>query len=286
MFLEDLAVRLDTEFGVDVSKENLVEWAVTEDNAAAIRPAFLEHRSGLMVAGGASVTAVRTAVFVTDRIVKKLRSLEPCLLVAHHNFDYYEDERGLQPIRSAQIQDLLDHGHSIYVAHAGLDTHPVYGTSLALATLVGIDVKERFYDYFGAPTALIGDAGGWEFEAFAEHVRKSLQRPKVSVDNHGARVRVVAVVAGGGDAPDFLEEAYDRGCDTILMGTLENRWAIPDMQRDHGLFLRLNDSLRLNLVGGSHFGTERPAMIRLLDFFRDMSVPCEYCEDEELLNAD
>jgi putative NIF3 family GTP cyclohydrolase 1 type 2 len=43
--------------------------------------------------------------------------------------------------------------------------------------------------------------------------------------------------------------------------------------------------LKLNLIGGTHYGTERPAMIRVVEMFRQYEVPCDYCEDEGLLNA-
>jgi putative NIF3 family GTP cyclohydrolase 1 type 2 len=159
MHLDELVDQLDEDFGVASSNENLVQWAVTEENRSLMHPAFLERKTGLMAVASGTIESVRTVVFVTDHIVGKLRESSPCLLFTHHNFDYYEDKRGLQPIRSDQIDDLLRYGHSVYVAHAPLDTHPVYGTSLALAMTTGVDPKERFYNYFGAPTALIGEVG-------------------------------------------------------------------------------------------------------------------------------
>lgn len=285
MIVKDLVGRLDEEFAVVSSTEDLVQWAVTAENRDMVYSEFLEHRTGLMVAGAVKVQAVRTTVFVTDSIVKKLRETLPCLLFTHHNFDYYEDDRGLQPIRPDQIEDLLQHGHSVYVAHASLDTHPIYGTSLALAMAVGITVKERFYNYFGAPVALVGSVGDWDLQAFVEHIRRTLLRPKLDLEKHRHLVQNVAVVAGGGDLPDLLQEAYDRGCDTMLLGTLEHRWAIPAVQEKHKQFRRLNDRLKVNLIGGSHFGTERPAMIRVIELFKSLGLPSEYCEDDELLNV-
>jgi len=285
MTLESLTRQLDNEFAVPSSKEDLVQWAVTDENRSLVNSQFIEHNTGLMVKGSETIHSVRTSVFVTDKIVKKLCGDSPCLLFTHHNFDYYEDERGLQPIRREQIDDLVQHGHSVYVAHAPLDIHPHFGTSLALASAVGIAVTERFYDYFGGPTALVGDAGEWELQAFAEHVRKNLARPRVAVKECDPRVHRVAVVAGSGDLPDLLQDVHDRGCDTMLMGTLEHRWAIPAIQEAHQQFLRLNDKLRINVIGGSHFGTERPAMMQVVQLFTTMGIPCEYCEDEGLLNA-
>ena len=97
-------------------------------------------------------------------------------------------------------------------------------------------------------------------------MRKCLSRPKVDVIQHSPRVRKVAVVAGGGDLPDVLQEAHDLGADTMLLGTLVNRWAVRGVQEAHKEFLRLNEKLKLNLIGGSHYGTERLAMSSLSSF--------------------
>jgi hypothetical protein len=95
----------------------------------------------------------------------------------------------------------------------------------------------------------------------------------------------LAVVAGGGDLPDLLQTACDHGCDTLLTGTVENRFAVPVLQELNKQFHELNMKLKLNLIGGTHYGTERPAMIRVVKMFTEYGIPCEYCEDEDLLNA-
>jgi hypothetical protein len=60
---------------------------------------------------------------------------------------------------------------------------------------------------------------------------------------------------------------------------------VPVLQELNREFHELNTTLSLNLIGGTHFGTERPAMIRAVGMFEEYGVPCEYCEDEDLLNA-
>jgi putative NIF3 family GTP cyclohydrolase 1 type 2 len=283
--LKGIVAELDREFDALAGREDLVQWAVTEENCRWINPTFLKQKTGLVIVGVEKIHTVRTAVFVGDRIVQKLSHEPPCLLLAHHHFNWFEDERGLQPVSAGQIQTLSKQGHSVYVSHAPLDTHPVYGTSVALAAEIGITPSERFYEYFGVPTGVIGEVAEQDVQTFAEHVRKCLLRPRVDVIQHSPRVRKVAVVAGGGDLPDVLQEAHSLGADTMLLGTLVNRWAVRGVQEAHKEFLRLNEKLKLNLIGGSHFGTERPAMVRLVQFFEQKGIPCQYCEDEELLSA-
>lgn len=283
--MKAIVAELDREFDALAGREDLVQWAVTEENCRWINPTFLKQKTGLVIVGLEKIQTVRTAVFVSDRVVQKLSHESPSLLLTHHHFNWFEDERGLQPVSAEQIQSLAKHGHSVYVSHAPLDTHPVYGTSVALAAEVGVAPLERFYEYFGVPTGVIGEVVEQDVQNFAEHVRKCLSRPRVDVMQHSPRVHKIAVVAGGGDLPDVLQEASDLGADTMLLGTLVNRWAVRGVQEAHKEFLRLNEKLKLNLIGGSHFGTERPAMVRVVRFFEEKGIPCQYCEDEELLSA-
>jgi hypothetical protein len=93
-------------------------------------------------------------------------------------------------------------------------------------------------------------------------------------------------VDGGGDSPDILQQVYDSGCDTLLTGTVEHRWENPSIQESNKAFHELNKTLNINLIGGTHFGTERPAMIKVVRFFHRIGIPVEYCENEELLKAE
>lgn len=285
MKLSTLTSKLDLEFRIAENTEDLVEWAVTESNRSFVFPAFLERRTGLMLQGDDTIKKVYTVVFVSDRVVEKILQERNCLLFTHHHFNYYEDERGLQPIAPETLETLRRAGHSIYVAHAPLDTHVRYGTSTALARLTGIAVEHLFYDYFGTPTALVGHITKTGFQNFASIVCQKLQRPRLNLQQHRPAVEKVAVAAGGGDLPDLLQYAYDAGCDTLLTGTVENRWAVPSFQELNRKFHELNARLKLNLIGGTHFGTERPAMLAITKLFETYGISCEYCEDELLLEA-
>jgi putative NIF3 family GTP cyclohydrolase 1 type 2 len=285
MNLDELVTRLDLEFGIASHSEDLVEWAVTPENCTFVHPDFLHHSSALMTHTPGVINTVCTSVFVTENIVRQLVRRPHSLLLTHHHFNYFEDGRGLQPIPPEWLQMLREIGVSIYVAHAPLDTHRTYGTSRALAELVGTSVTLAFYDYFGAPAALVTEIPRTTFAEFAETVQGKLRRPFLTLHPHRPYAERIAVVAGGGDLPDLLQQAFDVGCDTLLTGTIENRWQIPSVQDANRKFHVLNADLHLNLIGGTHFGTERPAMVRLVELFRSWGMHAEYLEDENLLSA-
>ncbi|MBD3276943.1 MAG: transcriptional regulator [Candidatus Aegiribacteria sp.] len=286
MRLKSISKTLDNEFGIPDHPENLVEWAVTEETQEYINSDFLNHQTGLMTDSFDTITEVFSCVFVSDQVVKKLKQEKNVLLFTHHQFNYYEDERGLQPISPETFGILQDRGVSIFVAHAPLDTHPTYGTSISLAEFTGISIDKIFFDYFGAPTALFGHIERTPLFNFTERLRKTLARPCLTIQQHSPFVEKLAVVAGGGDEPDILKRANEEGCDTLLTGTVEHRWAAPFVQEKNKEFHDLNKEFKLNLIGGTHFGTERPAMIKVIELIERIGIKCEYCEDEHLLNAE
>jgi len=285
MQLELLKSILDKEFDIENNDENLVEFAVTDDNKKYFNQDFLGHKTGLINFNSTEIKKVYTTVFITDNIIEKLKSEKGSLILTHHHFDYYEDERGIQPIRPEIFEILKESENSIYVAHAPLDTHKIYGTSISLAELCDIKVNKLFFDYFGEPTAVIGYIEKIEFNKFSELIRQKIKRPFLSLVKNIDSVEKIAVVAGGGDMSEILQQVYDFGCDTLLTGTVEHRWAIPFIQEENRKFHELNKRLKLNLIGGTHFATERPAMIKILSLFQEHGIDCEYCEDEKLLNS-
>ncbi len=285
MKLIELSDKLDVEFDIPNNKENLVEWAITDDNKKFIQNKFLKNQSGLMNIFSEEVNKVYSVVFITDNIINDICKEKNCLIFTHHQFNYFEDERGLQAIRADIFNILKESGNSIYVAHAPLDTHKIYGTSLSLAELCNIEVDRLFFDYFGAPTALIGHVNKIKFEDFCEKIKDSIKRPELTKIKNIDFVKKVAVVAGGGDMPEILQQVFDFGCDTLLTGTVEHHWAVPFIQEENKKFHELNKVLRRNLIGGTHYATERPAMVKVVKLFQEFGIECNYCEDTQLLNA-
>ncbi|MBN1409456.1 MAG: Nif3-like dinuclear metal center hexameric protein [Spirochaetales bacterium] len=285
MDLIKLANRLDEEFDVINNKEKLVEWAVTDDTAKYIHAEFLEEKTGLMTKFSIDIQKVYSVVFITDNIINEICKETNNLIFTHHQFNYFEDERGLQSIRPEIFDILKETANSIYVAHAPLDTHKIYGTSVCLAELCGVEIDKLFFDYFGAPTALMGHVNKTKFEDFCIKVKTKIKRPALTEIKNMDFVEKVAVVAGGGDMPEILQEIYDSGCDTLLTGTVEHRWAADFIQEGNMKFHELNKVLKRNLIGGTHYATERPAMIKVGELFQKIGIEWGFCEDEGLLNA-
>ena len=284
MKLSELQHILDTEFCIKQNEENLCEYAIVDTNKKFFCSDFIQRKTALMTINSENIEIVLTSVFITEEIIQKACKFKNALLITHHNFDYFEDKRGLQPIKPEYFRELQRCNISLYIAHAPLDTHQVYGTSKCLAELCGITIDQYFYDYFGAPTALIGHIKKTSFEEFSEYIQNMLERPVLTLEKKKDYVEKIAVVAGGGDDPDILQQVYDFKCDTYLTGTVEHRWDVPFIQEGNKQFHELNKKLNINLIGGTHYGTERPAMIKLMKYIHNLGLNCKYIEDNTLLD--
>ena len=285
MKLSELQQILDTEFCIKQNDENLCDFAIVDTNKQYFCNDFIQRKTALMTINSENIEIVLTSVFITEEIIQKACTFKNALLITHHNFDYFEDKRGLQPIKPEYFRELQRCNISLYVAHAPLDTHQVYGTSKCLAELCGVTIDKYFYDYFGAPTALIGYIKKTTFKEFSEYIQKTLERPVLTLEKKKDYVEKIAVVAGGGDLPDILQQIYHFECDTYITGTVEHRWAVPFIQEGNKQFHELNKKLNINLIGGTHYGTERPAMIKLIKYINNLGLDCKYIEDNTLLNS-
>jgi len=286
MQLDDLVRKFDDEFFMTKVIEDHTAWSMTDKTKEYANEDFINKSTGLMFRFNNSVAKVFTTVFVTNEIIDKICDIENSLLFTHHHFNYYEDERGLMPISLEQIERLKNAHISLYVAHAGLDTHQQYGTSISLAGVIDIHIDKYFFDYFGSPAALIGSVPPKSFNDFIEKAKLGMQRKTLTIEKHRENVARVAVVAGGGDEPEILEQAYNLGCDTYIGGTIENKWALPFVQESNKKFRELNKSLKLNLIGGTHYGTERFAMMKVLDYFKQLGLTASFVEDDSLFTAE
>ncbi len=281
----DLVTRLDSEFKIAGHPENLLEWALNDENREAFNPDFLDRRTACVLAGAENVANVFTVVFVTDAIIEELAAHPASLVFTHHHFDCHEDERGIEPLRRDQLEELRRQGHSLYVAHAPLDTHPVYGTSLVLARLLEVPHESGFFKYAGTDVGVIGRIEPTVFSDLAERVRRVLERPSVTTVQHRQSVHKVAIAAGGGDFGQVAEEVAQAGCDTLITGPVQNRWANPLVQENHRCFLEICQRCGVNLIGGTHYATERPSMIAVVKMFRQWGIPATYLEDDGLLQS-
>jgi len=230
--------------------------------------------NGLLVRGADEVERAATCVFPSDRVIAML---EPgTFLFSEHPIDYGDDP-GFLPLSRESFERMRSAGISFYNVHAPLDHHLEISPSRMCAAAMGVPVEEEYLPIAqGIPggAAVIGPSGE-TLDDIAGRLQ-ALLGPEVPVtivrrrDGTGAAGRV-AVVGGGGADREALEAALERGCETYVTGGVFTRWAEE--------FLALAESSGIAVVDGTHYGTEKPPQLAMVDWFRNVGLKAEFIPD-------
>jgi putative NIF3 family GTP cyclohydrolase 1 type 2 len=237
-------------------------------------PGYEGRWNGLMVRGGVDVEGVATCVFPSDRVVGLLAP--GTFLFSEHPIDY-ADEPGFLPLARATFERMRADAIGFYHVHAPIDHHPEVSPSRLCAAAMGVPVEEEFLPIAeGIPggAAVIGPSDA-TLDDLAGRLQAGLG-PDVPVQvvrrrRDGDRAGRVAVVGGGGADHEALAASLERGCQTYVTGGVFTRWA----ER----FLALADEAGVAVIDGTHYGTEKPTQLAMVDWFRAAGLDAEFIAD-------
>jgi putative NIF3 family GTP cyclohydrolase 1 type 2 len=236
-------------------------------------PAYEGRWNGLLVRGGDEVTRVATCVFPSDRVVGLLAP--GTFLFSEHPIDY-GDEPGFLALARATFERMRAGAIGFYHVHAPIDHHPEVSPSRLCAAAMGVPVEEEYLPIAeGIPggAAVIG-ASDASLDELAARLQAGLgaEVPVQVVRRRDTdRAGRVAVVGGGGADRDALEASLERGCETFVTGGVFTSWAEE--------FLALADEAGVAVIDGTHYGTEKPTQIAMVDWFQAAGLEAEFIPD-------
>jgi putative NIF3 family GTP cyclohydrolase 1 type 2 len=288
----EIIQRLDNFFDVQVFDERRL-WSdliPTDDMAVYRRFAqsdFVDGPwNGLMLNSTPEIDRVYLIVFPTPVVLDTILALElereapGALIFAHHPADFEEGGRGFSGIREAQLEELREHNISYYSCHAPLDCHPEISTVLALAKALKLRDLEPFSPHYEGTEGVHGFVRDTSFGKFAEQLAEITELPYIRYSqtrHNGQPVEHVAVIPGGGDDPQLLQEAEKLGCDTYVTG---HWWLLGEYEyaaKKRALMREIVPALTMNLIGTSHYASE---MVVLRDqmpgWFRNAGIEARF----------
>jgi putative NIF3 family GTP cyclohydrolase 1 type 2 len=237
-------------------------------------PGYEGRWNGLLVRGADEVARAATCVFPSDRIIAGLAP--GTFLFSEHPIDY-GDEPGFLPLSRESFEVMRARGTSFYNVHAPIDHHPEISPSRMCAAGIGVPVEDEFFPIAeGIPGgAAVAGHGEGTLDGLVARLQSYLG-PEVPVKVVRRRagteaVGRVTVVGGGGADREALELALERGCDTYVTGGCFTRWAKE--------FLELAERADIAVVDGTHYGTEKPPQLAMVDWFRNVGLDAEFLPD-------
>ena len=205
-------------------------------------PDYSAAFNGLQVEGTREVRRIAAAVDASLASVEEAAERGADLMLVHHGLFW----SGAAPVTGPlfrRMRVLIENGLALYSAHLPLDAHPEVGNCALLSRAIGVEPKEPFGRYQGAPVGwrgeLDGPIGVAELEA---RVASAVSGPVRVIPGGPGLVTRVGVVTGGGAS--FLGEAARLGLHALVTGEGPHHTYIDAME------------LGVHVLLGGHYATE------------------------------
>ncbi len=259
------------------------EWAEHVDSVIDfVSESFKKRSMGLVCDFTTEINKVYTAVFPSKDVLQKVldSGAQDAMLFVHHPaiWDIRKAPKVFQQIDKELLQQFKNRRISIYNLHVPLDNYGEYSTSVSLARILKIKPEKPFGFYFGS---LCGVFGKTDLET-VQDLRKRFKEVvghEISLYNYGdneIKSKIVAVIAGGGNNVDMLEEIAKASINTFVTGiTIKNDYS----KKTH----EFAEEHKINILGGTHYSTEKFACIAMCDYFEKIGLPSEFVEGEPLM---
>jgi len=255
------------------------EWAKYMESIADFLSDNFKRRSmGLVCDNAQEISKVYTAVFPSDNVMQSVldKGEKEVMLFVHHPsiWDIRKAPAAFQQMDRGLLEKFRERQISIYNLHVPLDNYGKYSTSSTLAEALGLKDLKPFAEYFGGLAAVFGKTVFSTIQELREKFEAVLGH-RTSLYQYGTgeiKNKSVAVAAGGGNMVEILEKIAGEGVNTFVTGvTIRNSHTqkAHDYAREKGI----------NILGGTHYSTEKPACQSMCDYFKKLGLPSEFIED-------
>ena len=265
-----------------ITPEMSDEWAQYMDSVADFLSENFKKRSmGSVCDFATEINKVYTAVFPSRKVMQRILDdgTQDAMLFVHHPsiWDIRKTPDVFQQMDRELLQQFKDRRISIYNLHVPLDNYGDHSTSISLAKALGIKPGKAFAPYFGALAGVFGKTDCTTVQDLKNKFQ-GIVGHEVSLYNYGdsnINERTVAVVAGGG-LDETIEEIAQNKVNILVTGiTAKN---------DHSKKAHeFAEKHKINILGGTHYSTERFACISMVDYFKKAGLPSEFIEDNPVM---
>jgi len=275
------AEELYGKLNIDFIKEGIkdIDWANRMPNLHKyLFPEFMQNGGmGLMCDLANEIERVYTTVFLSEKVLSKVLSdnIFNAMLFSHHPTNWgIKDHNGNYAAEEEYIAKLKERNISIYVLHHPLDNHGKYSTCGTLAEKLKIEIEKPAFLYFGAYCGVVGTT---DCKTTAELQARYSQvvGHKTSLYQYGnenIQGEKIALCPGGGNDMFVINEMMERNIKTLITGVT----IVNDHSRKTHEFEKVNC---INVLGGTHYSTEKYAPMEMCNYFNDLGLPSEFIED-------
>ncbi|MBE0526091.1 MAG: Nif3-like dinuclear metal center hexameric protein, partial [Candidatus Thorarchaeota archaeon] len=202
------------------------------------------------------------------------------LLFTHHPmiWDTTTDGHPFRNIPTKYLCELKERRISYYAIHVPLDRNGPYSTTTSLAQALDINTESEFFEYHGVNVGIIGKTECQSIFELSGKVKETVGHLLKIWINGPPQITngKVALVAGGGNYPEIVEELSETDVRTYITGvTMQNPDYEPSLR-----FHEICGKHMINVIAATHYSTEKFACIAIQKLFEDLGLPSEFLDDD------
>jgi putative NIF3 family GTP cyclohydrolase 1 type 2 len=228
-------------------------------------PDFVRRFNGLMLRGQEEVQTIFCAVLPTPQVLRDfLAQARPGdLFFTHHPIDFEMGDprgqygRGPLPIERDLLDQLVEKGCSFYAVHAPLDHNREISTSIAMEQALGAAYQHGLYpwqDYYNGSYCTISPTST---ESLIETCLRVFNIPYVVFTGvKHDRIERIAIIPGGGDKVELIQEAEGAGAQALIGGEVRSHRGDDYGRAKFEKVRAYLPQTTLSLIGVSHAASE------------------------------
>ena len=240
---------------------------------------FKQRSIGLVCDFAEDVNKVYTAVFPSDKVLEKILAdnISDAMLFVHHAADWdlnRNPDIAFYQMNPELLKKLKKNNISVFNFHYPLDNFSEYSTSKTLADALGVTIIKPFAEINGAVCGVIGTTDCGNVHELCDRYAKAVGH-ETKLYKYGSDTipnGVVGICAGGGNDPAVINELIENDVKLLISGlSLENKYS----QEAH----RLEKEHDINLIGGTHYSSEKFACMAMCRYFAGLGLQAEFICD-------
>ena len=222
--------------------------------------------NGLQVANRGEVNRIVAAVDASQQTIDAAgEGGAGALILVHHGL-FWDGNAPVTGRRYRRLRSLFDRDQALYSAHIPLDVHPELGNNVALAELLGLEIKGWFGQYKGIPIGVWGEMVT-DRDLLVRRLDEKLGVQSRLIPGGPAKTGRVGIITGAGGG--MIQDAIRTGLDTYITGEGPH----------HTYFDASEDGV--NLIYAGHYATEELGVQRLAQHLSArFGIPWEYHRHE------
>lgn len=254
---------------------------------------FKKRSMGLVCDNSQVINKVYTAVFPSDEVMQLIldKGETDVMLFIHHPSIWVLGEKPKVPQKTNRsivfqemkrnlLQQFKKKRISIYNLHVPLDNHGKYSTSATLAKALNMKPEKPFAPYFGGLAGVIAKTEVKTIKDLIKKIEKAVKH-RIKLYPHGTNKianKKVAIIAGGGNLPEEIPNIAEFGINIFITGVTKLNKSYKPSIEAHSLLKKF----KINLIGATHYSTEKFACIAMCKYFKKLGLPAEFIEGKPL----